>query len=87
MAGCIDEETQKKGVVLVIYNSTAPESKKPNPRMVRAIKRTRDATPLVNISMHFCMDDSIIKRGFAAFSNRLLNRKDRLRFRIHVGES
>ena len=86
MAASFDEETQKKGVVGIFYNLTSDGYFSPNPRLARAARRTRDATPLFNSSVHFCVDDSVIKRGFAFFANRLLNRNARLRFRLHVGE-
>jgi hypothetical protein len=88
MAASDDEDTQKKGIISILYVLEAAESAPPNPRLGWKAQRIRRALPLFNSGFHICVN---VNNGFAhAFGTwliRLFNKKNRLRFRIHHGES
>jgi hypothetical protein len=86
MAGSDDEYTQKKGIISIMYMLEAAESAPPNPRLGWKSQRTRGALPLFNGCLHICVNNGF-GHAFGAWFIRLFNKKIRLRFRLHHGES
>jgi hypothetical protein len=85
MAGSDDEDTQKKGIISIMYMLEATEFAPPSPRLGWKAQRARGALPLFNGGFHICVNNGFA-HAFGAWFIRLFNKKNRLRFRVHHGE-
>jgi hypothetical protein len=83
-----DEETQKKGIVSVVYasltDSTSQERARPNTQLLLKIIRLGRAIPMTIRGRHMCTSDKLHTVFFSYYSSFM--RKDvRMRSRVHSG--
>lgn len=83
MTALEDEETQKKGIVLLGYNMGA-KSVVDRPA-VWAIEKLRKALPMRVVGMHYCYD-SFKMRPMMSLAMLVMGATSRVRFRAHYGE-
>ena len=80
-----DEETQKRGIIIIDYNLIVGINKKEwNTVLFRRSSRLVEALPWKVVAYHFCYDD---QRLLAVVSwLQLLHKLPECRFRLHYGE-
>mmetsp|Transcript_77760 Transcript_77760/g.116955 ORF Transcript_77760/g.116955 Transcript_77760/m.116955 type:complete len:513 (+) Transcript_77760:269-1807(+) len=78
-----DEETQKKGVVMVVYN-TGKVPKAEEMKIMGRIHRTRQGIPKRIVGGHYCYSDASL-RPFVAGMRLFLDKEVRNRLRAHYG--
>lgn len=79
-----EEETQKKGIVLVLYN-VGPKSGILTLGLVKKLHSMRLSIPHKMLGMHFCFDDKTL-RPMASGFRYFLDHRTRNRFRAHYGD-
>jgi hypothetical protein len=83
-----DEETQKKGFVLIIYavytEGYSREGARPSPQLLLKLGKVNRAIPMKCRGRHLCTS---AKMPGMIFSQALsfLEKADRMRFRVHSG--
>lgn len=78
-----EEETQKKGLVVVVHN-TGKIVFREEFQLMRQVNRTRYAIPDKLVGGHYCYSDPIL-RPFIAGMKLLMQKDERTRFRTHFG--
>jgi hypothetical protein len=78
-----DEETQKKGVVMVIFN-VGKKAKNEKIKVLRGVSKVREGIPKKVVGTHFCYDNGFM-RPFIAGVKFFLDKEARRRFRPHYG--
>jgi hypothetical protein len=78
-----DEETQKKGVVMVIFN-VGKMAVKENLSFLKRVHKVREGIPKKIVGGHYCYNDSSL-RPFVAGLRLFLDKEARRRFRPHYG--
>jgi hypothetical protein len=85
-----DEQAQRNGVVVVIYNVDAENNESLFQRAERAqygmmSRRFSDGPPWRLTAVHYCYNNATI-RPFLSISQQVIGREGRLRFLSHFGE-
>ena len=86
MTALQDEETQKKGIVMIIYNVSENWTKYFDPKALKKVAQLRQVMPTKLASMHYCYLDP----AFGAVINlivRTVQRNIRTRTKLHSGTS
>ena len=93
MACMKDEESQRKGVVIVAYNfgstitlGNKTSNKKSTPQRIWYNAQTLKNMPFRIVSFHVCYDNALFGKTIGLVMT-LLGTKDRIRFRTHFGTS
>ena len=91
MAAVNDEESQRKGVVVVAYNfgstitlGTNTSNKKFVAQRIWYNAQTMSCLPFRIVSFHVCYDNALFGNSIALVMT-LVGTKDRIRFRTHFG--
>jgi hypothetical protein len=79
-----DEETQKKGVVLILIN--AGPNKISDPYASWKVSRVMPSLCVRFVGIHYCYDSVVISKMFS-LTMMMAGKESRLRFRTHFGES
>ena len=79
-----DEETQKKGVVLVLMN--AGPNKISDPYASWQVSRVMPSLCVRFVGVHYCYDSVVISKMFS-ITMMMAGKESRLRFRTHFGET
>ena len=78
-----DEETQKKGLVCVVYN-TGKILFNEEFHLIRHVNNIRYSLPDRIVGGHYCYNDPLL-RPFIAGMKLLMQKDERTRFRTHFG--
>jgi hypothetical protein len=78
-----DEETQKKGVVMIVFN-VGKGAKNEKIKILRGVRKVREGIPKKVVGTHFCYDNRFL-RPFVAGVQLFLDKEARRRFRSHYG--
>jgi hypothetical protein len=79
-----DEETQRKGVVVILCKIGGRKSVEPM-GLVLSIHHIRTGIPKRLAGFHFCFDDNVM-RPFVASLRLIMPRNEAVRFRPHFGD-
>jgi hypothetical protein len=81
-----DEETQKKGVVLVLYN-VGHMAKPEEISVMKRMRRVRQGIPKRVVGVHYCFDDALMRPFVAGMQlyMRMQDNRIQARFRPHFG--
>jgi hypothetical protein len=84
MCAVEDEETQKKGIVSVVYNVEPKSPLANDPRIYLNVYQLLPALPIRMMGAHYCVQDSGLRR-FMSSIRVAMSRELRLRSRVHHG--
>jgi hypothetical protein len=84
MVALIDEETQKKGLVAVIYNVDPNWKDTFDAELFAGVGELVKASPLRSVAIHYCFLDSAFG-AIVKFISMTLDRNSRTRTRLHHG--
>jgi hypothetical protein len=84
MAAVDDEETQKRGVVCVVYNVEPKSSLANDPRIYLNVYQLLPTLPIRMMGAHYCVQDANL-RQFMSSIRVAMSREVRLRSRVHHG--
>ena len=84
LSNCLkDEETQKKGIVVVVY---ALGGHKDKLEVMRRVHWAREGLPKRVVGIHHCISDEKLKPFFLSVKMYLMNKQLRSRIRSHQGK-
>ena len=86
MVASQDEETQKKGMVGVVVNMGENRRRSLQIEASKQIPGLALAIPIRFACVHLCVDNNIAANALAMFTI-LLDSRERVRFRNHMGKS
>jgi hypothetical protein len=84
MAALEDEETQKRGLVCVVYNVEPKSPLANDPRIYLNVYQLLPKLPIRMMGAHYCVQDSNL-RNFMSSIRIAMSREIRLRSRVHHG--
>jgi hypothetical protein len=84
MTALIDEETQKKGVVVVVYNVTPNWSEGLDSELYEGVARVKNSTPVRTACVHYCFMDPAFG-ALIKLVSMTMERHTRIRTRLHRG--
>lgn len=84
MSAMDDEETQKRGVVCVVYNVEPKSPVANDPRIYLNVYQLLPTIPIRMMGAHYCVQDSNL-RQFMSSIRVAMSREVRLRSRVHHG--
>ena len=85
MTMCMDEETQKKGCTVVVYNVDHGWLDKFDKNLYSGLAAVKAATPIRVVAIHYCYSDPAFG-AIIAFISGALERHVRIRTKLHQGE-
>ena len=86
MVALQDENTQKYGIVDVLYNIGLAKHDAQYADVVAKAHMLRDGVPFRLCALHYCFDNPLL-RGAMSLVQIMVGRDYRLRFRTHFGKS
>ncbi|KAG7368545.1 hypothetical protein IV203_031288 [Nitzschia inconspicua] len=84
MSAMEDEETQKRGIVYVVYNVEPKSPLANDPRIYLNVYQLLPQIPVLMMGAHYCVQDSYL-RQFMSSIRVAMSREVRLRSRVHYG--
>jgi hypothetical protein len=84
MSALEDEETQKKGIVCVVYNVEPRSKLAKDPRIYLNVYKLLPSIPMKMMGAHYCVQDAHL-RQFMSSIRVAMSREVRLRSRVHHG--
>jgi hypothetical protein len=85
MAALEDEDTQRKGMVSVLYNIELGKAEPDYPELLKNSHMINDALPFRNVAVHYCYDSASLRPAMTLYQ-LVVSGNIRLRFRAHYGE-
>lgn len=87
MAALEEESTQKKGMILLMYNfGGSPIISQLGPTdLQRLAKRFSNSTPTKFVAIHYCSSIPNSIDTFVSLTQLIIGREGRIRFRTHFG--
>jgi hypothetical protein len=87
MTALQDEETQKKGFVVVVYNVEPQSPQSMDTALFLKIFDLLPAIPAKLKGIHYCVKHSHVRKFLSSIRSRLRTQDDRQRTRVHSGKS
>jgi hypothetical protein len=85
MAALEDEDTQRKGMVSILYNIELVTPEPEYPELLKNAHMINDAVPFRNVAVHYCYDSASLRPAMTLYQ-LVVNGNIRLRFRAHYGK-
>lgn len=85
MTALKDEETQKKGMVMVHFNIKAGWKQVFDTKLAKKIMKLRHAIPIHVAGLHYCFDDPTMAKIIGLVYLSLMKKELRARSRLHLG--
>jgi hypothetical protein len=85
MAALEDEDTQRKGIVSVLYNIELAKPEPEYPDLLKNSHMINDAVPFRNVAVHYCYDSASLRPAMTLYQ-LVVSGNIRLRFRAHYGK-
>ena len=86
MTALEDEETQKKGFVVVVYNVDPQGPQSMDAALFLKIYELLPTLPTIYKGIHYCVKHTHVQKFLSSIRSRLKSQDDRQRTRVHSGK-